>query len=370
VEWLCETETRITAIRDRRAGVSRLFNALSSCREHAPEEQVGQPQTFVVIPKQLKQNGSTAWTLFEAWINAKQPGQSTVDRWRSVFLALDRHFEGRPASAVTSENAQAWADQLRNGKRSARTVADVWVSAARAVFRWAVKTKQLTNNPFADTEVTQPRKVRTRETDAFSPAEEKLILGAALTFDCTERAFNAARRWVPWLCAYTGARVGEITQLRGKDVSRQGGTWVIRITPEAGTVKTGTPRTVPLHDHLIAQGFISFVQSKNDGPLFYSARSLANATTVNPTNPVRPRAVKTRERLAAWVRSIGVSDKAVRPNHAWRHTFKRRAARAGIEAGIRDAICGHSPRTIADLYETPTLEDMAAAMKAFPRYEV
>jgi hypothetical protein len=37
---------------------------------------------------------------------------------------------------------------------------------------------------------------------------------------------------------------------------------------------------------------------------------------------------------------------------------------------MRDAICGHSPRTVADEYEIPTLEEMADAMKKFPRYEV
>jgi transposase len=38
------------------------------------------------------------------------------------------------------------------------------------------------------------------------------------------------------------------------------------------------------------------------------------------------------------------------------------------EAGMRDAICGHSPRTVADEYETPSLGDLAAVMKTFPRY--
>jgi len=52
------------------------------------------------------------------------------------------------------------------------------------------------------------------------------------------------------------------------------------------------------------------------------------------------------------------------------HTFKRRAARAGIEANVRDAICGHSPRAVADQYETPTVADMAEALKKFPRYDV
>jgi integrase len=66
---------------------------------------------------------------------------------------------------------------------------------------------------------------------------------------------TACRRWVPWLCAYTGARVGELTQLRAGDVqARQGpagSIWVLRLTPDAGTIKTGRARTVPLHADLV-----------------------------------------------------------------------------------------------------------------------
>ncbi len=70
------------------------------------------------------------------------------------------------------------------------------------------------------------------------------------------------------------------------------------------------------------------------------------------------------------MREIGVIDPDVRPNHAWRHTFKRKATRAGIDRNIRDAICGHSPRSVADQYETPTFADMAEVLKKFPRYEI
>jgi hypothetical protein len=44
----------------------------------------------------------------------------------------------------------------------------------------------------------------------------------------------ATRRWVPWICAYSGARAGEITQLRSQNVIEQGGTKALRITPDAG----------------------------------------------------------------------------------------------------------------------------------------
>ncbi|MEY9463866.1 site-specific integrase [Bradyrhizobium ottawaense] len=41
----------------------------------------------------------------------------------------------------------------------------------------------------------------------------------------------AARRWVPWLCAYTGARVNEITQLRACDVIEKAGSACMRTHP-------------------------------------------------------------------------------------------------------------------------------------------
>lgn len=185
---------------------------------------------------------------------------------------------------------------------------------------------------------------------------------ATLAITETDTPDKAARRWVPWLCAYTSARPGEITQLRGADVVQEDGIWALRITPEAGSVKGREPRTVPLHEHLIEKGFLKFVDQNGPGPLFYNPQARRHGTQA--AKKKKPRSVQARQRLADWVRRLGVGGNGLSPLHGWRHTFKTRAARAGIEAGMRDAICGHSPRTVADEYETP------AAMKKFPRYEV
>jgi integrase len=80
--------------------------------------------------------------------------------------------------------------------------------------------------------------------------------------------------------------------------------------------------------------------------------------------------VKTREKLAAWVRKIGIDDPNVRPNHAWRHTFKQIAERHGISERVSDEITGHAPLTVGRGYGRPTLPDMATALKKFPRYSV
>ena len=178
----------------------------------------------------------------------------------------------------------------------------------------------------------------------------------------------ALRRWVPWVCGYSGARAGEITQLRGQDVIERDGVKALRITPDAGPVKTRKARTVPLHEHLIAQGFLDFVDSKGKGPLFYYPEQEAPARDV--TNPKPSRAVQARNRLGEWVRSIGVADKEASPTHGWRHTFKQIADRHGISDRVSDAITGHAPPTEGRAYGAPTLEDMANALRNFPRYKI
>ncbi len=69
-------------------------------------------------------------------------------------------------------------------------------------------------------------------------------------------------------------------------------------------------------------------------------------------------------------KTVGVSDKAIQPNHAWRHTFIRRAFRSGIEKNIRTAMCGHGFEEVSERYETPSVSDMAHALTKFPRYEI
>jgi integrase len=315
--------------------------------------------------------GMTCWSTFEAWVKERSPAASTVDRWRSVFLALEQRFPKRDIGTITEEDAIAWKDTLVTEDRSATVANDIWLASARTVFGWAHKNKKIKSNPFTDVRVAVPRrKVKQRERE-FTEQEWRTILSATLQSPPKRMdAHNAAaRRWIPWLCAYTGARPGEMAQLRAEDVAQSGGVWAVSIAPDAGTVKTSTARTVPLHEHLVAQGFVEFAKAKGSGPLFYE-KAAARVSRSDPTRPRKGQWTKARDKLAEWVRALGVTHPDISPNHAWRHTFKRRASRAGIERGIRDAICGHSPRDVADEYETPTLEDMARALTGFPRYEL
>ena len=87
--------------------------------------------------------GQSPWQLFELWVSLVQPALATVDRWRGVFMQLGTQFAGRSAGSITADEAQEWADKLVNAERSASTVHDVWVVAARTVFAWAAKRRYI-----------------------------------------------------------------------------------------------------------------------------------------------------------------------------------------------------------------------------------
>ena len=107
--------------------------------------------------------GKTCLELFEAYIKAANPAPSTVNRWRVVFTTLDEHLDGRDKDMFSADDAQRWAGSLVTDKRSRRTVSDVWVTAAKTVFAWALTEKHIAANPFANVSIHVPKKVINRE---------------------------------------------------------------------------------------------------------------------------------------------------------------------------------------------------------------
>jgi integrase len=321
------------------------------------------PDTFPEFAPRAQQrtSGLTPEDLFQAWAKARRPAHSTIESWRVVFKALGQRFPHRPAASIKADEAQQWLDELITEDRSAFTVRNTWLRATKTVYAWGAKRK-LTGNPFVDV----PKRMQLRPKSLYEH-EQKAILTAACSVKEISNPDEAARRWVPWLLAYTGARPGEITQLRGRDVQQVDGIWTLNLTPEAGTIKGGHARCVPLHAHLVEQGFVEFAEKHGTAPLFYRPRKQrAESGAEQSKSP----AAQARQRLAAWVRNIGVKGKGLSPNHAWRHTFKQIADRAGISEKISDAITGHAPASVARSYGAPTVGDMAEALKKFPRYEV
>jgi integrase len=281
---------------------------------------------------------------------AKQPGihPKTIAQWRPYFVQLEKFTRKSDARTVTHDDLVAWRDHLQNdvtyrGKPlSAKTINGSYLGASSAVFRFAKGNGIIPANPMLEVaKVRQEAKPQLRS-KGFTPEEARTILTAALAVGKTddEGDFANTKRWCPWLMAYSGARVNEITQLRQEDIFERDGVHVMRITPEAGTVKTRMFRLVPLHRHLVEQGFLEFAKNRSKGPLFFDPSRRRSENAINR------QASRQGSRLAEWVRSLGID--GVKPNHAWRHFFSANAVRHGLDPRITKAITGHSTSDVHD----------------------
>jgi integrase len=122
---------------------------------------------------------------------------------------------------------------------------------------------------------------------------------------------------------------------------------------------------VPLHPHLLAQEFLAFARKKRgSAPLFYSRERQRKTDRKNPTY------TSVGNKLAEWVRGLGITDPLVAPNHGWRHRFKTVARKVRMDAEVRDAIQGHATRTEGEDYGEVTADVMLAEIKKVPRYEI
>ncbi|WP_112076831.1 tyrosine-type recombinase/integrase [Herbaspirillum rubrisubalbicans] len=134
---------------------------------------------------------------------------------------------------------------------------------------------------------------------------------------------------------HTGARIGEIAQLRCQDFCIKNNIRVIEITKEAGNLKTKqSARTVPLAQHLL------------DTPWF--ADWLAK---LPPTGPAFPtlhgrQTVTPGDALGRWFRglreSIGLPEGKLEASHKFRHWISSKLSAVGADTDQSNFITGHS----------------------------
>jgi integrase len=191
----------------------------------------------------------------------------------------------------------------------------------------------------------------------WAPQELELLfkqpLFAEKTFPSTWKAGGAASYWIPLLGLFTGARVGELAQLRRGDVENIDGINVISITDEGESqnVKTtSSVRKVPLHSALVDLGFLGYVESLGCGP----------STTLWPA--LRLREGKSGGYFSQWFgeyrRGLGLGKY---PDfHCFRHTMRTALADAEVAEPTIDALLGHeaSGSTGARVYTHRTLRHL------------
>jgi integrase len=198
-----------------------------------------------------------------------------------------------------------------------------------------VKNRKLTSNPFAGTAPKAPRRARGDDARApYDDAEAKAILTAT-------RKEAGWLRWGPWLLAFTGARISEMSEMKRGNVREEGGVPILDIRPNAQRAgKNDTfQRMMPLHPALIAEGFLDYVASlpaDPKGPLFPQVTA----------DKKGERSVNAQASMSRWIKgTMKITDATKAPAHSWRHKMEDDLRKVRAPAEVQDAITGrHNPR--------------------------
>lgn len=160
------------------------------------------------------------------------------------------------------------------------------------------------------------------------------------------------RKWIPLLCMFTGARIGEIAQLRIRDIRQERGVWFVHIRHDvkAGlSTKSGKSRPAAVHRMLETIGFLDFLKRQSERAGGDENAPLFPELTPNSRGQISGEPSRWwRDYLTA----IGIKQGADGlGSHAFRHTL---ADRLRSEAELLDdqiEVClGHNQKTTTSGY--------------------
>lgn len=291
------------------------------------------------------------YELYDGWSKESGATARTKYSYKGCVRDLSLYVGHEQASEISRADIVAWKDSLLEAKLSAKTIRDGKLAPIRAIFEWGARNGKLDVNPATKVTI-NVRKIPGEVKRGYTDEEASLILMASLREEAIERF------WIPWMCATSGARLTEISQLRREDIFETKGIWCFRFTSRAGSIKNVySERVTPIHSVLIERGFLKFVESRKQGPLF------DNVSLDRFGN----RGGNTSKRLSPWIRAMGITDKTISPNHAWRHRFATLARRFGLDPNAANAITGHAPADIAAKYGTYEIEYLRRELEKIPR---
>lgn len=335
-------------------------NLRKSLGDYSPDDGA---QKYPALEKRQEDrndmNAITFEMVVDEEVRKRSLGQSEVPLRRSTerkFRAAAKEFAAFRSSGtvhdVTARQAEQWKeDLLAEGALSNNTIRQR-IQNLKTIVQWA-REHALgdlfpNGNPLDIVKLPKALSVSSSER-SYTMEEARMVLLAARREEAPEL------RWLPWMCAYTGARISEVAQLTKADFFQVEGDWFFRLSTAGGkTLKTvSSARRVPIHPALVEEGLIQFVQQASGSGRLFPPRSQAN--------------------LSEWIRErLGVSREELAPNHGWRHLFEDRCMVGSVLDTAKRYITGRSDKSSDTMYgkSEAMLPGLASEMRKYPRFQL
>lgn len=256
-----------------------------------------------------------------------------VKRVKETLLAYPRNRNKNP---LTRDRQLEEVLSLPNIETIRVPTINKYLQTYSDLFEWAKQNNHTDANLFSGLTVRQGKKDRDGARDPYTDEQIRLILTTILH---NERGLVTKdyQKWASLIGIYTGARLGEISQLHLKDIRQQDGIWCFDMN-EQGDRKSlkssAARRLVPIHSQLIQAGLLDHVNNMRDR----GALKLFPDFNYDPKNGWG-------RHQSRWFNNtllvkLGLKSKT-RVFHSLRHTVNTRLLQAGVPDPIVKAIIGH-----------------------------
>lgn len=299
--------------------------------------------------------------VFDRWKGVKKRSDDTIRAVERALILFEDRTGNPPVQLITraqGDDFRAWLQTLGTSSKTAHDRI-TWV---KSLLVYAYRDLELiSRQPWEGIDIEHrtenPRKPWTEdELSAFF----KLPLFTRYELPEKEVFKNGADAayWVPLLGLYTGARVGELCQLRVQDVEQTKAGPFLRITDEAegATVKTEAGiRRVPVHPELVRLGFMEYVEATR------------KSGAVNLWPVMKFRKNKPGGYFSDWVNSFhkeATGNPKAPVFHELRHTVRSALFAAKVDRATIGRIIGHDTGLSAaeEVYTHIPDEDLKAAL--------
>ena len=265
--------------------------------------------------------------------------EGTIRHYRTNVRSFVSWRGSASLTTVTKSELVKWRDFMIAGEVHAKTIRNK-IGSVRSVISWAMdhnKEKrfddpsipELFPNGNPGLGISMPIWHK-KESESLT---HSLELAQAILY-ASRKEDDPKFRWIPFLEAYHGMRIGEIAQLEKSDLMSYDGYYYLFVrSNKVRKTKTRKGRRVPLHKAVVAEGFVDFVDSAPDGRLF-------------PGSEVG-------KRVGEWIHEAGNAaggvGKDASPNHGFRHLFEDLAV-GHLDFAVQAYITGRALPNSAEDY--------------------
>lgn len=196
---------------------------------------------------------------------------------RHLRATLVRLIKGKQQSDIATDGLNACLTD-DDAMRISVTTANNHMNRLREFFRWCGSMGFIERNPLPDDNLPAPKTAKIAKRDPITNAEAQRIFAHPLFVEHkgikTKQIQHASHFWLPLIAAYSGMRLGEISQLHVSNIRKIGeiNCFVVEASTNHHYLKTANAeRAIPIHNELLRLGFLQFVddiRSKGGERLF------------------------------------------------------------------------------------------------------